>query len=126
MGIIYRHQKNEPLTIEEMDGNFLTLEKRLKSLESTPPVAEGIAEIIQDGDQLTIQGTFGNILGKITLPKAIPTPRGHWQPQTSYRVLDWVQIKQHLYSCILSHTSSENDKDQKNWALLLEIPEIQK
>lgn len=123
MGIVYRHQKNEPLTIEEMDGNFLELEKRIINLESTPPLAEGIAEIMQEGDHLTIKGTFGSVLGKVILPKAFPMPRGHWQPQTTYRVLDWVQLKRNLYSCLFSHTSSEFEKDEKNWALILELPD---
>ncbi len=121
MGIIYRHQKQEPLTIEEMDGNFANLEKRVKELETTPPLAEGIATLIQEGDQLTVHGTFGSILGRVTLPKAFPTFCGKWQPETTYRILDWVQEKGGVYSCISPHMSREFEEDQENWALVFEV-----
>ncbi|MCE3230906.1 MAG: hypothetical protein K0R52_834 [Alphaproteobacteria bacterium] len=59
MGIVYRHQKQEPLTIEEMDGNFANLDERVKNLETKPPLAEGIANVAQEGDQLMILGSRG-------------------------------------------------------------------
>lgn len=121
MGIVYRHQKKEPLTIEEMDGNFANLEKRIKNLESTPVLAESIASINQEGDRLTVQGTFGTILGQVTLPKAFPNYRRLWQPATTYRVLDWVQFKQSLYSCIQPHTSKDFQTDHACWVLVFEI-----
>jgi hypothetical protein len=93
MGIIYRHQKKEPLTIEEMDGNFAALEKRIKNLESNPPLSESVAQIIQEGDRLTFQGTFGTVLGQAVLPKAFPNYRQKWQSDTPYYILDWVQFK---------------------------------
>lgn len=121
MGIIYRHQKKEPLSIEEMDGNFATLEKRLKHLESNPPLTEGIAHIIQEGDRLTFQGTLGTVLGHATLPKAFPSYRGKWQPNASYHILDWVQLKQGLYACVQPHTSKSFQEDEACWALVFEI-----
>lgn len=120
MGLVYRHQKKEPLTIEEMDGNFAYLEERVKNLEAKSPLAEGIANIIQQGDQLTVHGTFGTILGQVTLPKAFPNPRGKWQPETAYRVLDWVQIRQSVYSCVQPHTSTDFQEEQACWALVFE------
>ena len=33
MGIVYRYKKQEPLTIEEMDGNFANLDERIKQSE---------------------------------------------------------------------------------------------
>jgi len=120
MGIIYRHQKKEPLTIEEMDGNFANLDGRLKHLEMNPPLAEGIASLSQEGDQITVYGTFGHILGRITLPKAFPNPRGKWQTETAYCVLDWVQGKGGVYSCIVPHTSTDFEEDQEKWVLVFE------
>lgn len=120
MGIIYRHQKKEPLTIEEMDGNFANLEKRIINLENNPSSAEGILNVTQEGDQLTIHGTFGSILGKVILPKAFPTLKGRWQPKTAYRILDWVQMHKGIYSCVYSHTSTEFETDQKHWSLVFE------
>lgn len=121
MGIIYRHQKKEPLTIEEMDGNFAALEKRIKNLESNPPLSESIAHIIQEADRLTFQGTFGTVLGQAILPKAFPNYRQKWQADTAYHVLDWVQFKSGLYSCIQPHTSTDFQEDQASWALVFEV-----
>ncbi len=121
MSIVYRHQKNEPLTIEEMDGNFANLDARLKLVETKPPLGEGIARITQEGDQLTVHGTFGGILGKVVLPKIFPNFKGKWQPSTPYRVMDWVQVKQNLYSCVKAHTSIEFSEDKPCWVLVFEI-----
>ena len=121
MAIIYRQQKKEPLTIEEMDGNFAILERQIKDLESNRPLIESIATITQEGDRLTFQGTFGTILGHATLPKAFPNYRQIWQADTAYHVLDWVQVKQSLYACIQPHTSKDFSEDQASWALVFEI-----
>jgi hypothetical protein len=121
MSIIYRHQKKEPLTIEEMDGNFATLEKQIKNLELNAPLAESIATVIQEGDRLTFQGTFGTILGHATLPKAFPNYRQKWQSDTAYHVLDWVQFKNGLYNCIQPHTSKDFSEDHASWALVFEV-----
>ncbi|MGV8948974.1 MAG: hypothetical protein ACOH2E_06410 [Candidatus Paracaedibacter sp.] len=121
MGIIYRHQKKEPLTIAEMDGNFATLEKQIKNLESNPPLIESIATITQEGDRLTFQGTFGTILGHAILPKAFPNYRQKWQVDVAYHVLDWVQVKNSLYSCTQPHTSKDFSEDQASWALVFEV-----
>ena len=121
MGLVYRYQKKEPLTIEEMDGNFANLEKRVKHLETNPPLAEGIAKLTQEGDHLTVHGTFGTVLGQVILPKVFPNPRGKWQPETAYRVLDWVQMKQGVYTCVQPHTSTEFQTDQGSWVLVFEV-----
>ena len=120
MGIMYRHQKGEALTIEEMDGNFANLEGRIKTLETNPASAEGIAGVGQEGDQLMIYGSFGTVLGRVTLPKAFPNPRGKWEPETDYYVLDWVQEKGSVYSCLSPHTSREFEGDKEHWALVFE------
>jgi hypothetical protein len=121
MGLTYRFQKKEPLTIEEMDGNFANLDDRVKHLESNPPLAEGIANVTQEGDQLTLHGTFGTLLGKVILPKVFPNPKGKWQPQVTYRMLDWVQFRQGVYTCVQPHTSTDFNEDQKKWSLVFEV-----
>lgn len=120
MGIIYRHQKQEPLTIEEMDGNFAELDKRLKSLETSPVLAEGIGALKQEGDQVIVQGTLGTIFGRFVLPKIFPNPRGKWEPQIPYSVLDWVQVERGIYSCTVPHTSQNFHAETKNWVLVFE------
>lgn len=121
MGIVYRHQKKEPLTIEEMDENFACLERRIKHLESNPFLPESIATITQEGDRLTFHGTMGTTLGQSILPKAFPNYRSKWEPDIAYRILDWVQFKGGLYSCIQPHTSKDFELDQPNWALVFEV-----
>lgn len=121
MGIVYRVQKKEPLTMEEMDGNFANLDERLKHLETKPVLAEGLEKIVQEGDKLTFHGMLGTLLGQVTLPKAFPNPRGKWQPYTPYCVLDWIQVDRSVYSCTLPHTSTKFEDDLGNWALVFEV-----
>ena len=121
MTLVFRHQKNEPLTIEEMDGNFAALNDRLHVLETSPRQAEGIAKISQEGDQLTVLGTSGRTLGMVVLPKAFPAFRGKWQAGTDYRILDWIQEENAVYSCISPHSSEDFLKDRQHWALVFDI-----
>lgn len=121
MGIVYRYQKGEPLTIEEMDGNFKSIEERIEKLEITPFLGEGISKINQEGDRLSFLGTFGTALGCVTLPKAFPVPRGKWQPETAYRLLDWAQMERCVYSCVKPHTSTQFKNDLENWVLVFEV-----
>lgn len=121
MGLVFRCEKKEPLSIEEMDGNFAQLDQRITYLETKPSMGEGIAKVSQDGDQVIIFGTFGNTLGKITLPKVIPSSKGKWQPNINYYVLDYVQFNRSLFSCVQAHTSSDFDADNNFWSLVFEI-----
>jgi hypothetical protein len=121
MTIIYRQQKGEPLTIAEMDGNFADLQQRVKVLETAPAMAEGIQTITQERDQVTFHGTLGTVLGQVKLPKVFPNPRGKWQPETAYGVLDWVQVERRLYSCRAPHTSRDFQEDQACWGLVCEL-----
>lgn len=120
MPIIYRKQKGSPLTIEEMDENFAQLERRLHDIETVPSLAEGIKEIKQQGDQLTIFGTHGSVFGPFILPKYLPNPRGSWLTNTRYAFGDWVNYKESLYFCSHGHTSESFEKETHFWTLLLE------
>jgi hypothetical protein len=121
MSLVYRHQKNEPLTIAEMDGNFAGLDQRLKLLETTPVQAEAISAFVQEGDQVTIMGTFGNKLGQVILPKVFFNPRGKWEQGQAYRILDWVQVEKSIYSCSKPHKAENFKADREMWSLVLEI-----
>lgn len=105
MPIVLRKEKGSALTIEELDGNFSDINQRLKTLETTPALAEGIGKIIQSGDQLTIAGTFGTLFGSFVLPKSFPNPRGDWKEESSYLVNDWVTFQGGLYVCVMPHKS---------------------
>jgi hypothetical protein len=123
MPIIYRHDKGGPLTIEEIDGNFAYLERRLRTLETDGIRAESIAHIRQVGDVIEIIGTKGTPFGRFALPKVIPTPRGAWETATAYAVLDWVQKDRSLYTCVVPHRSNVFGDDLRagSWKTLMEI-----
>ena len=106
MSITYRKQKGSPLTIEEMDNNFLDIVKRLFELEKTPLCAEGIKEIVQEGDQITIKGTFGSSFGPFSLPKVLPQAKGKWKENVAYAFSDYVQYEQSLYICTKGNLST--------------------
>jgi hypothetical protein len=122
MPIIYRRDKGGPLTIEEVDGNFADLDRRLRLLETDGIQAEGVARIRQEGETLEITGTRGTAFGRFTLPKVIPTPKGAWKTDAAYTVLDWVQMGRNLYACVLPHRSGifTDDLRAGSWKILVE------
>jgi hypothetical protein len=122
MPIIYRRDKGGPLTIEEVDGNFADLDRRLRLLETEGIQAEGIGRIRQEGEIIIITGTRGTAFGRLTLPKVIPNPKGAWKTDTAYAVLDWVQRERNLYACVLPHRSALFDEDLRAgyWKILME------
>lgn len=70
MVLIYRADKGSPLTSDEVDGNFHDLDDRVTDLEDSPPAANGIANIVVDGTQMTIVLEDATELGPYTLPQA--------------------------------------------------------
>jgi len=122
MPIIYRRDKGGPLTIEEVDGNFANLDRRLQHLETAGIQAEGIGRIRQEGEIIEITGTRGTIFGRFILPKVIPNPKGAWQTDTHYALLDWVQREGGLYACVLPHHSRLFADDLRSgyWKILVE------
>lgn len=122
MPIIYRRDKDGSLTIEEVDGNFADLDKRLKILETEGIQAEGIGRILQDGDIIEIIGTRGTSFGRFILPKVIPNPKGAWKTDTVYTLLDWVQRERNLYACMAPHRSNlfAEDLQAGYWKILVE------
>ncbi|MCX7338357.1 MAG: hypothetical protein NTX76_03630 [Alphaproteobacteria bacterium] len=120
MPIIYRAIKGAPLTIEEMDENFAQLERRIAILETTPPNAEGIKEVRQAGEQITVMGTSGGVLGVVSLPKFLPVPRGEWQGNTRYFYGDWVTTGRALYFCTAHHMSAVFVEQKEFWQILLQ------
>ncbi|MEI8295008.1 MAG: hypothetical protein WCG04_00595 [Alphaproteobacteria bacterium] len=123
MPIIYRHDKGGPLTIEEIDGNFAYLDRRLLALETDGIQSEGIAHIRQDGDIIEIVGTRGTSFGRFMLPRVIPNPRGAWEDDTPYAILDWVQNDRGLYACIVPHRAHVFADDLRSgfWKILMEV-----
>src|SRR6185369_1063270 len=70
MVLVYRAVKGSPLTSDEVDGNFHDLDDRVSDIEGSPPAANGIANIVVDGTQMTIYLDDATVLGPYTLPQA--------------------------------------------------------
>lgn len=121
MGIIYREEKGSPLTVEELDGNFRELEKRLSLLEDHQERSEGIGKISLHNETLTITGTFGMDFGSFPLPKPTFPLRGQWQPQSSYRLHDIVAFESGLFQCLRDHESTTWSQSQDKWKPLLPL-----
>ena len=119
MPIVYREHKGAPLSVQEMDGNFEHLDKRLQALEEGPLMAEGIKEIRQKGDQLIIEGSFGRLFGPFVVPKYLPIVKGEWAPNQRYSYGDWVNYKKVLYFCRTPHVSSAFEAQADCWQVLV-------
>lgn len=120
MAIILREDKGAPLTIGELDQNFLQLHKRLSYLETNPMMAEGIGQIQQNGDRLEIMGTQGTHFGSFVLPKVFPKIRGAWSVGVDYDMNDWVVVGNLVYLCCVPHKSADFDAElrQGKWGLV--------
>jgi hypothetical protein len=120
--ITYRTEKGAPLTADEIDGNFRELVARIKVLEAHLESGEGLGQILVQGDQMTLIGTFGKEFGTFTLPKAVLTPRGPWLPQTPYQKLDLVTYENGLYCCAKDHPSTTWEHDAPLWQCIIPFP----
>lgn len=104
------------LTAAEIDQNFYGHDTRIEVLETNPPAAVGISNIIVDGTQLTIMLSDGTQYGPFTLPTAVFRSRGVWAAGTGYFALDLVEVAgQGLYLVLQNHTSGASfDEDAGN------------
>lgn len=119
MPIVYRQDKCGPLSIEELDSNFRHLDERLRTLEASTILGEGVDRIEQDGDVVTIITQFGRVLGKFILPKCYPSVQGKWRSNTPYVKNDWVYLGKAMYICVNPHNSSESlEMDAHNWQVI--------
>lgn len=116
MAIVYRSQKGLALSVEEMDGNFRDLDKRLKEVEEVPSAAEGIKKIVVEGDVMSVIGSHGTDFGDFKLPVYIPQIKGLWKKGETYHFCDWVQYKNGLYGCKTAHKAEEFLEE--NWVLI--------
>lgn len=122
MPITYRSEKGAPLTIKEMDDNFLELETRLKRFESQTTKIEGIGKITAHSDRLHIIGTQGTELGIFPLPKLVFNMRGVWKPNKQYIFYDLVYIENKVMACIKPHLSRDIRQDQETcWKVFMDF-----
>lgn len=110
MTLTLRKKKGSPLTVEELDNNFLYLKKLISKKSDPAKYIESVAKVEQVGNHIKFIGTLGTELGTVQLPTPQPM-RGDWQPETNYEAGDWVRLKQHIYACIKSHKSTEFNED---------------
>lgn len=122
MTIIYRAQKGAPLTIEELDGNFKDLEKRLETVEDPASPEGGISHIRLEGDELVFEGSQGISLGRVRLPLPHFHGRGEWQPSNNYNLYDLVRYEDTLYLCLQAHQSNHFDQEREYWQILWQPP----
>ena len=66
MVLVLRREKSGPLTSDELDGNFESLDERIHSLEESLTQGEGIAQIIEDGPHVRVLGSYGSDLGSFS------------------------------------------------------------
>lgn len=119
MPITYWKDKRSPLTIEEMDQNFETLEKRILDLEKHPLAGESIERIEQQSDQIRIVGTYGKTWGPFQLPKFLPRLMGEWGENKEYMYLDIIHHAGKSYICKDNHKSTNFSTQAAHWQLLM-------
>ena len=125
MTIIYRALKGAPLTIEEIDGSFKDLDTRLEVIEEHTLDEGGISEILLDGDELVIQGTHHNTLGRVRLPMPQFSGRGAWETQQHYNVYDLVRHEITSYLCLKPHQSDSFEQERDYWQVLWQSPQTE-
>lgn len=106
MPLVYRSVKGSPLTSAEGDGNIHNLDDRITAVESTPPEAISIEDVIASGDQLTFLMTDSTTRGPVTVAVNSLNPRGDWLPDTAYAVRDFFLAPDgQSYVTLFAHTS---------------------
>ena len=121
MTLTLRKNKNAPLTIEELDGNFENLDTRLNVFEKQTEKLEIPSEFLVENGTFLIKGSKGSLLGKVPLPSPKLSFKGTWKPEINYTVNDLITHKQQLLMCKISHKTKTFDKI--HWEVVLESPE---
>jgi hypothetical protein len=124
MPLIYRHEKNSPLTIEELDGNFHALDQRLQEIEEKVERMTFLQEIKIHQNVLHFINTEGKILAEVPFPSLQLNPRGVWEKLTSYKKLDIVALPGQSFICLEDHHSGhhfDTDLSQKKWQIFIDV-----
>jgi hypothetical protein len=117
--ITYRETKGAPLSVQEMDNNFRTLDDRLQRLETGTFEAETLTDIqVQDG-ALTLTGSRGQTFGPFPLPRF--NPRGAWSSTAQYTTDDLVYTKSGLFRATEPLAPTETFTEE-HWEILCRFP----
>jgi hypothetical protein len=96
------------LTPVQVDNNFWTLSLRITALETTPPVARGVAVggVHVTLDQLTFTMTDASVEGPFTLPTATWQDVGNWVALSSLGRFKVFHNAGSIYLSLRSHTTA--------------------
>lgn len=114
--ITYRIDKGSPLSIEELDENFRTLEAKIENIEECLEPIKLCTE--QIGNTVIIKN-HGEEIGNFNIPKSTISFKGKWQEKNYYEADDLVVHLECLYTCKLSHLS-EKIFSNDNWTKIFE------
>jgi hypothetical protein len=104
MAIVLRSVKGSPLTSDELDGNFTTLETQVAAKAAQ---GVGIASVTMvSNTTMQFQMTDHSYLPPITLPSAAYRFVGNWLPSTPYLVNDTFNAGGNGYVVLVQHTSA--------------------
>ena len=67
MVLVLRREKGGPLTSDELDCNFEWLEEKIQALEDIPSQGEGIDQVVQEGSQIRLIGSYGTDFGVFSI-----------------------------------------------------------
>lgn len=116
MNLTLRAQKGAPLTIEEMDNNFLYLKERIKECGQK---GGSKIHIRQNGHLVEFLNEQDESLGNFMIPILLPSYQGKWMPSLTYQLGQWVRATDGIYGCLKSHTSADFEKEKENWQLII-------
>ena len=74
MPIILRKTKNAPLTIDELDGNFEDVDKRINDLNANLNKVIGVASVERHGNSLWFLSKTGDVIADVALPEMAARP----------------------------------------------------
>lgn len=122
--LVYRSEKEAPLSIEELDGNFRDLDNRLKYLEEKIQTANILQDIKVDNNRFTFINPQGKVLADVPIPSIQLNAKGVWTPRTTYKKFDVIAMPGQSLICLQDHHSAENlpdDIKDKKWQLFIDV-----
>lgn len=122
--ITLRKNKQAPLTCEELDGNFIDLEERLKKLEQNSQEADPLTKIEEKDGHIIFIGSKGKVLGTVSPPLLHIAFKGAWKENIPYLVNDMIAHGSDILICKVPHVAKKFTK--KNWDVVLSIPSLSK
>lgn len=98
----------DPLTPEELDGNFLALDTALRAIEARARAVTGLGDLVvsDDGQSITMPLTDGSDEQPRNLPLGRFEPVGPWVTGTAYLARDMVSQGRGSYVALADHKAA--------------------